>query len=390
VQGADGPCGLTTDRPVAWRAARCVRATSARVLGLAPDPRGGAIAVGSFSGDVGFEQPLAFAGQNAFVAALGPDLGTRWRTRLEAPGAPRAFAVDARGVAIVSGSPEAPEGPFFTRYDLAGSSVARRDLQLGGLTTGAAPVAGGYLLRHQAGGVHVVRIDDAGGVVGSARLTPAYVHDFPASLEENGLVPDEAVDSAGGAYTPVMVGPALEPGGPEVGLVRVAPNGAVMWTRGVKIGRRAQIAAVPGGLVLLSRDAAGVCKEGDAFAVVRVDGEGTPSWTRCFAARTSDLRLAVRPDGAAVIAGQFTGSLDVGDGAHVVSEGALASFVFALGPDGALRGRSVALGEPLRFVAIQALAALPDGTVLLGGAAGTALKPRAFEMTHLFVAELSL
>ena len=393
VRAGGGPCDLTADRPVAWRAARCVRADNARVLGVAADPRGGVIVTGTFTGSLAFESPLAFAGPNAFVASLAPDLSTRWRARIDAPGALRGVAVDAGGVAIVTGSADPPEGPFFTRFDPSGAIVARKDLQLGGFSTSLAPtVSGAFVLRHQADGVRLVRIDAAGTALGAALVTPAYVHDFPANLDENALVADVAVDGAGGAVLPVMLGPAPEPGAPEIGLARLAPNGALLWTRGVRAGRRAQIAAVPGGFVLLSRDASGVCKTEDprdAFAVVRVDAEARVVFTRCFTARASDLRLAARADGVAIVAGQVDGTIDAGDGAHARTSGTLTSFLFALGPDGALRGPSVAFGDPLHFVAVEALGVARDGTVIVAGATGSQA-PSSPRMASVFVATLAL
>jgi hypothetical protein len=392
AHAGDAPCDLTADRPVAWRAARCLRAADARVLGITPDPRGGVIVSGTFTGDIGFESPLAFAGRNAFVASLAPDLSTRWRARLDAPGALRGVAADARGVAIVTGSPDPPEGPFFTRFDGSGAIVARKDLQLGGFSTSlSATRAGTFLLRHQTDGVRVVTVDAMGGVGGAARITPDSVHDFPASLEENALVADLVVLPDGGAVTPVMLGPAPEPGAPEVGLARLAPNGAVLWSRGLRVGRRAQIAAVPGGFVLLSSDPTGVCKTADgrgAFAVVRVDLDARVTNTRCFTGRTSDVRLATREDGTAIVAGQFEGSLDLGDGGHARLEGTLGSFVVALGPDGTMRGPSIGVGDSVRFVAIEALAVARDGAIVIAGVSGT--QARSPRMATVFVATLAL
>jgi hypothetical protein len=343
---------------------------------------------------LGVTPPLAFGGRSAFVAAFGPDLASRWSARVDAPGDLRGLAVDARGVVLVTGAAEAPEGPFFTRFDPAGNVVVRKDLQLGGLTTSAAVTpSGAYVLRHQESGVRLVAVDAAGAIVGAARLTTGLTHELPASLDANSLVPDMAVDGSGGVVTPAMLGPAAEPGAPEVGLVRVAPNGAVLWTRGVRAGRRAQIAAVAGGFVLLSRDAVGLCKGGsaaDAFAIVKVDAEANVAWTRCIAARTSDLHLAVGADGVAFVAGQFTGTLDVGDGAHLAPAGALGSFLFALGPDGGLRGHSVAFAPPGGFVAIEGLAVARDGAVVVAGVTGAGVGPGNLRMASVFVASLTL
>jgi hypothetical protein len=382
VQSALG--GSELDRSIRVVNVGGTDATTARVLGAASAPGGDVVVVGTFREEIPFDPAHTRVAGGSFVARLAPDLAPRFAVVLDAPGFPRAVVADAGGALVLSSSPDSPEGPFLTRIDSTGRVTQRRDLGFGGVVAGAvADGAGGVLVRDQEDGTRLVHLDAAGAISWSALLAPPYVNDFPATLEENAILPSLAL-LRDGTVVAVHPGEPTSAAGPVQTLTRVSPSGAILGHAPVRMGRLPIVAAASDGTVAVSSRALGIC-EASALAIVRVDPVGNTLWTRCIPGQVSGLRLAVAADGTVAVAGQFTGVLDFGDAPHRTD--GLASFVVWLDSSGKAR-RSVALGGAWSFVAAQALLTSASDLVLLG-ASGIGGPAGALRQTRLFAVRLS-
>jgi hypothetical protein len=371
-------------------AAQCFEAPTARVTAVRIAAAGNVIVAGTFADRLAFggATPMrAVAGQGqAFVAGFTPDLTTQFARAVDAPGVLRGVVAAPRGVGLITGSGDVPEGPFLTMLDPAGNVVSRRDLGFGGLVTGVATDARGVLmLRTQQDGVRLVVVSsDDGRVLGTQRVSPPWIHQFPASITADALVSDVALFSDG-AYTLHARAPS-DDGDQAMSKMQLG-SGAVAWTRPVHVGTNAQLVAMAGGTAALTPDAIALCP-GRGFAIAAFDGEAALRWQRCFAAHATELRLMTDPAGRLVVTGQMDGSADLGGGMFSVPADKLASFVLLLDERGETR-RAALLSGPA-IAAVQAVAVAPDGAVVVAGAVArsAAGEGRGALQTHLFVASL--
>lgn len=390
----DPGCELSPDRRVDGTALRCVVTPNARVLGVATAPGGQVALLGTYSGVLAFDPPQGLSDPNGvFLATLGPDLSTRAMARVDAPGHVMGWHVAAGGIALVSSSADAPEGPFLTRYDGFGRVMMRRDLGYGGLTTSVLGDGSGQaILRHKSDGVRLVVVGADGNVLrASQRLIPAWVHEFPSRIEENGMVQDMARLTDGSVITVharAISGEVNEQG--EV-LSKVSAQGEIAWQRPVRLGKGAQLAALGDSVIALAPYPIGVCHGSDpqrSFGLVRLDAAGRTMWGKCYRARAAGLRLASDGQSRLVVSGQFSGYANLGDRERDL-DSALRSFVMWVDDQGHTLD-SVALGDSAGFVAIQSTAMAPDGRVLIAGALGIGGPGESPELkqTHLFIASV--
>jgi hypothetical protein len=368
--------------------ARCFEAPTARVTAIRIAAAGNVIVAGTFFERLalaGATPMRAVAGQGqAFVASFTSDLRMQFAHAVDAPGVLRGVVAAPRGVGLITGSGDLPEGPFLTMLDSAGNVASRRDLGFGGLVTSVSTDARGVLmLRTQQEGVRLVAVSsDDGRVLVTQRVSPPWIHQFPASITADALVSDVALFNDG-AYTLHARAPS-EDGDQAMSKMHLG-SGAIAWTRPVHVGTNAQLVALAGGTAALTPDAIALCP-GRGFAITAFDGEAAVRWQRCFAAHATELRVATDPAGRLVVTGQMDGVAELGGGTFSVPADKLSSFVLLLDERGEPR-RAALLSGPT-IAAIQAVAVAADGTVVVAGAVARTTGERGTTQTHLFVASL--
>lgn len=371
-------------RGAALASLHCVVAPNARAVAVRVDPSGDVVVAGRFSGLFTLQPsaPLSSKASASFLSRFSPALGPRFAIALDAPGTLRAVVPGPRGVSVLTSSPDAPEGPFLTRYDASGAATLRKDVGGGGLVTGAASDGrGAIVLRVQQDGLRFVVIGDEGNVLASRPIAPPWVHQFPASFTEDALVSELAL-APDGVVTVHAHGTSEAAASSAVAMTKMSTGGAIQWSRTVALGRNVQIASIDGrGFVTLTPDAGALCPGplGRTFAIASFDASGAPVYTRCLAGLAAGLHLMTDRAGRAVVTGQLGGQADLGAGP--IDARALSSFVLFLDERGATR--RVALIEGPDLVAVQAAAIGADGSVLVAGAAGSRK-----EQSHFFVASL--
>ncbi|MCW5831965.1 MAG: hypothetical protein KIS78_05880 [Labilithrix sp.] len=353
----------------------CVASATAHVVALRVDRQGQPVVVGTFAGRLELDPSRAIATAGVaqpFVAGFDASLRPRFVTPLDLPGAMGGVTVGARGVAIVSSSLDAPEGPFLTRLGPNGEVTLRKDLGFGGLVGSVSfDPRGALLMRTQREGLRIVATDEDGTVLVAPRIVPPWIPQLPASAREGAVVSDVAVLPDG-----IVTAHAGEAG--DEMLTKVTTTGAVVWSKAAFIDSRSQLAAIGSGMVVLNADGASQCN-GRGFAVTMLDRDANPRWSKCFFGRAERLRLAA-DDGRVVVAGEAQGSMDFGQGA-VPAPGKAGSFVLRLDESGNLR-RVIWLGGP-SHVANDAVAILPNGRILVAGGVG-----ESPSQTHLYLATL--
>jgi hypothetical protein len=88
----------------------------------------------------------------------------------------------------------------------------------------------------------------------------------------------------------------------------------------------------------------------------------TPS---SLAAHAAEMRLAMDAAGRIVVAGQTTGSGDLGAGRFSTPRYGIASFVLLVGENGQTQRAAMIGGAEV--VALQSIAPAPDGSIVAGG-----------------------
>lgn len=364
--------------------ALCTPTKSARVTGLQVDASGDVIVAGTFNGRLDLDRARPIDTKEvaqSFVARLGRDLGPRFVRAVDAPGAVRGIATGPRGISIVSMSTDPTDGPFLTRVDAGGAVIHRRDLAFGGLVGGVGfDPRGGLVLRVQSDGLRVVVADEDGKVLISPRVSPPWIHQFPASVTEAAFV-SEVASVPDGLVTTHALGASGDGAVSDQAVSKIGPSGAVVWTRRAPIGENAQVvAAGDGGVAVLSPQGGALCTGalGATFAVTSLDRDANVRWKRCFSGRTAGLRIAAAAD-RIVLTGQARGTVDLGDGPESAGP-SLSSFVVRLRTDGKTAKTAWLRGTN---VANQALALGSDGSIYVGGVAGDGESP-----TQLYLARL--
>ena len=355
--------------------ATCIATTSARITGLAPDTSGGVFVTGTFAGwfflDV--KHPLSTDGSlQGFVGAFDASLSPRFVRAVDAPGSIRGIAAGPRGVALVSSSTNAAEGPFLTRIDAGSGDITfRRDLGSGGLVGSVVyDPRGGLLMTSQRDGLRVSVTNEEGQALVSQQVGEPFAPVIAPSVAEGAFVAEVAPVADGFVVAHARAsGDGASPS--DRVLSKIATNGAVVWTRPAPIGARAQVAPHGDGVVVLSPDASSTCQGARSFSVTGFDREAGVRFTRCFAVDARKLRLAVDRRGHVFVSGQAHGQVDLGSGVHdagVIGKG-LASFVVELGAGGNVE-RTGWIGGA-RYVANEALTVTSDGAIAIAGLAGS-------------------
>jgi hypothetical protein len=244
-----------------------------------------------------------------------------------------------------------------------------------GTFTDTLDFGGGPLVSAGSTDVFVVTLASDGSHVWSKRFGGPSTDGAPAI----------AVTADGGAVvTGAFIGAADFGGGPltsagdeDVFVVKLAADGSHVWSR--RFGSAGQewgsaIAVSPGGGVLLAGELQyeGAVDFGggplaavgsrDLF-VVSLTADGTHVWSKRFG-NVDATKIAVTPDGGAMVTGLFVGTVDLGGG-PLASAGGADIYVLRLGPDGAYVS-SRRFGGPGSDYGLG-VAARPDGGALVDG-----------------------
>ncbi len=376
-------------RDTAW-----LETEHARALGMVVSPNRSVTVLGSHRGLIAGPQGSLRSAEAGFVlASFGANLEPRGMVSLDTPGHPRGLVYDGDALLLLSDSSPPAVGPLLTRYDAALRVTLRRDLGFGGFATSVESSATHLMLRHQRHGIRVVWLTREGQVqVVSPRLTPSAPGELPLMLVENGLVSQLAGLPDGSVFVLTPRPSEGEPGEPRESLSRVSMTGALLWQRALSLGERPELARTHEGLVVLSENPESDCAEGAfgrGFALTYLDSDGRIQSRRCFPGEVYGLRLASSGRNL-LVSGQFRGVLRLGTTSHTTAPDTLCSFV-AWFRDGQLLDHAV-LGSATGLVAVQALAAEPEGSALMAGAYGLMDASTArveARQTHLFVLRLS-
>lgn len=164
--------------------------------------------------------------------------------------------------------------------------------------------------------------------------------------------------------------------GPHLLVARFSEDGGLRWAQGLtpKGGGpvRVEVAVAAGGDVLLGGTSAGFTLGGmplpEGPFLARLSPQGRLTWTRGFPGEGpfTVASVAVASGGDVVLAGDFSGRRDFGDGVREAPEDGSGAFVARFGGDGTVRWSRgyVARGGP---VAARAVAVDAEGAVLVVG-----------------------
>ena len=333
------------------------------VAAVAALPDGGLVIAGHFEGaiDLGSDQLESAGETDAFVARLDRTGEVEWAARLGGAGFDAATAVvmDRAGNPVVVG-------------DFTGSLRA-----------------GGRQLRARGQSDAFVASFRPDGTVrwGVALGGPEWDTAAAAALTSDG---DIAV--AGSTGTLERSDDRARVDDSDVLVARIAPDGALKWTRtfgGTEWDQGLAIAADRDGEVAVAGSFGGDLSLGvvslvsaglsDGF-VLRVTSRGGISRAERIGGAGADAvtALAIAPDGTTALAGRFTGSVTVGDEV-LVSAGESDAFIARAGADGRF-DRAIRIGAA-GADEVRALIALPGGGLL--AAATTSLSRESQVMLYL-------
>ncbi len=350
--------------------------------GVAAKGGGGAVFVGSFAGATNFGGGvLTSAGATdvylASVDSLGLPLWSKSFGDVAAQTAAR-VAVDAQGnIAVIGdfagkidfgGGPLTSAGAtdvFVAKFDPAGAflwakafgnNVAQNgfdiafapngDVVFTGSFAGTINLGGGALTSAGATDLFVARLDAAGTYVWGQRFGDAVAQagkGITVDGQGNVIVTGDIagkVDFGGGELTSA--------GATDVLLLKLDPTGAHVFSKlfgNASAQTAAQVAADAVGNIVLTGSAAGkvdfgggmlTAAAGTDIFVAKLTSGGVHLWSKLYgAAGNQDGRdIAVDPNGAILVAGDFTTSADFGSGV-LTSAGATDGFIFKLDPFGA-------------------------------------------------------
>lgn len=303
------------------------------------DAAGNLAMAGYFAGkmDLG-GGPLTAAGpQDVFVAKFDPTCVHLWSRsfHINDHGSAVALATDGSGAVVVTG-------------------YYRGTVDFGdGMTDGA--------------GAYLVRLDTDGGL--------AWHKEGGTLLGDDGLGVDV---SPGGrvAYTGKATAPDFGDGvlqGPGVAVV-FDGDGNHVWSRGWANGAGAGITFDPGEGVIVAGGLFGTADfgggdltnedSGEDLYVASFDATGAHRWSRRFSGGVGNIRARVDADGMALVAGIFSGQLELG-GLLETSDPMIDIFVAKLDEDGVLvYGKQY--GGP-GIAQLEGLAVSPESEVILTG-----------------------
>jgi hypothetical protein len=336
---------------------------------LAATPDGGLIAAGTFEGradlDPGADEEMRGQedGRAAYVISLDAEGGVRWARDFGGP------SIEVSALAT-AGEDTLVVGTFQGELDLGSGTTLRSDI-----------CGSGWEL-------FVIKLNGRGETVWARAITGASW----ISGQDLALADDGSIRLAGTFEGTVD----LDPGRGEVlrtaaGLkgafvIALDSEGAFRWAStfgGDWLGSVLRLAAGPSGSVMVLGSFQGTLDldpgqtedlrrsrgSYDIF-LVKLDAQGQARWARSFGGPglESPRGMIARSDGSMVAAGDFEDSIDLdpgeGSAEHQVDAGS-ASFLVSLDGEGDFQWGST---QP----AIGGLAALPDGSVLVGGSQGRA------------------
>ena len=334
-----------------------------RVHGAVAAPDGGVLVAGSFTQTLtlaGMDQGNSPSGQDGFVASFDAEQDLRWLVRLPGPGAQAAEAIAL-----------SPEGDVFLAGTFEGA------LTLGDITVpGSAGDQDFFVARLSPDGEPLWAIS----LGGDPAPLPGQQRCHLAASPEGG------VHIAGNFSGTVRLDENLGAVGPrDLFVARIDASGVPVWGRTLGVpGRRqraASIAVDAQGRTLLAGDLEGEATFGgvalkglgdapDALLAL-FEPSGALQWARRYGSVAEDHAdaAAFDADGNLLVAGRFRGAIAFGPEDPLLGSGAVSDdddiFLAMLRPDGApLFARAFGSGGDQTPTA---LAASPDGSLLLGG-----------------------
>jgi hypothetical protein len=372
---------VSHDRTGALRWSRQLPSTSgASALRLAVDADGNVYVAGAFDrpGDLGSGPVASAGGHDGFVASFDADGRPRWSRHFgdAASDAASGVAVDAAGNVYATGwiagtadfgdgAPRSTDGTsdidvFVAGWDAGGAGLWSLTVGCGAAELGtglAADPAGNLYVT----GLFRVDVDFGSGTV----ETPVGGFDaFLASFDRGGayrwsrgygaaaheLASDVAADGGGRAYVTGLVAQTVDETMPVVStgesafLAGFGQGGAMQWSKTLGAGGYSVegVAVDAAGNAFVTGAFQGTVDLGggpitsaggrDAF-VASYDPAGVLRWARSFGAAGDDggSDAFLTPDGALLVTGWFSGSVDFGAGART-SAGLRDVFVVALQP----------------------------------------------------------
>lgn len=165
----------------------------------------------------------------------------------------------------------------------------------------------------------------------------------------------------------------------ETFVAKLDPSGKHLWSRafeGTMPRKTADVEATPDGSLILTGLFSGTIGFGDGkiyptagssdIFLVKLNPAGEPVWARTFGGigYQGGYAVAVDGEGAAVVTGEFAGSIDFGDGPHIAA-GSTDCFVAKVNAQGAVLW-SRAFGGPLMQTG-HAVATDGEGNIVVGG-----------------------
>lgn len=349
-------------------AAYCGAAATIRFVGARFDAADDVVLAGAYEGRATFGTTSIAAPprtRQAFVTKLGPDLAPRWLTT--APG-PNVRALVTRGPDVDAIVADDDDGASTWVHIGAIGATERRPFAARGVVAGAeVDGAGNLLVALHDEGRHLVTLAPNGAVVASALLSPTADATLPASIVEGAIVGQIAALPDGARV--VHSGRDDDGLGTTGRLAKVGRDGAIAWSRRAAVGSATQLVAIDGGVAIVVPRAGALCEGplGATAAIVALDAEARPRFTRCLTGETRDLRLAAGPGAGVTLSAVFRGTVDLAGTAVHAAAGTVESVVVSFGPSGAPGRLRVLSGGGL--VAIQALAVSPSGKTVVAGAA---------------------
>jgi hypothetical protein len=369
-------------------------------------------AVGSFGGQVELagKRLTSAGGQDIFLVRLGEEGRVSWLQHFGGSGddLSDSLALDGEGGLVVAGAFARGEGEsdcfvmkrrqddgglvWEHRFGGAGSMMCRAvvldgagDILVTGLFHGTVDVGGEHWSSAGLADAFLMKLSGRDGSLKWARPFGGAGDDVGRGLAVDGTGTvylsghfASAVTGEAGAVD-FGTGAVTSAGDSDGFLAAFTGEGRCLWTRTFGAANYDMAKAVgvgPGGHLYLT----GISQRLD---VVRQPGqplfssggfegllasytvEGAPRWVRYFPAMISGHRLVPSPSGELVLAGHFTGELDLGVAGTLRSEGKGDAFVAGFTPEGEARWAQRFGGPSADYG--YAVAVTAQGGVLLGG-----------------------